>query len=103
MSRVKGRKDLNENINDQALFSPNPNPNSSPNPNPNPDPNPDPDPNPAPTPTPNPTPTPTPGQALFNQIVRGRDVTAAQLEAQPAFLAEKGREMPYSLEQVTSP
>ena len=41
MSRVKGRKDLDENINDQALFSPNPNPNSSPNPNPNPDPNPD--------------------------------------------------------------
>ena len=68
-----------------------------------PDPNPNPNPNLKPNPTPNPNPNPTPGQALFNQIVRGRDVTTAQLEALPAFLAEKGREMPYSLEQVTQP
>ena len=55
MSRMKGRKDLTENVNDQALF---------------------------------------------NQIVRGRDVTTAQLAALPAFLKERGRELPYSLEQV---
>ena len=58
MSRMKGRKDLTENVNDQALF---------------------------------------------NQIVRGRDVTSAHLAALPAFLKERGGsegELPYSLEQV---
>ena len=50
MSRMKGRKDLNENINDQALLNPNPDPDPEPNPNPDPDPNPDPNPNPNPNP-----------------------------------------------------